>query len=91
MKTTMSTLKSFIRKNTDSLVVKMASSFDGMTDCVQSVQDSWRKVTAENAIGHRGVYCVGSSRDYITPFETNTHVGFEVSNCCGHGFLAIAK
>lgn len=91
MKTTMSTLKSFIRKNTDKLVVKIDSSFDGMTDCVQSVKDSWRKVTSENAIGQKGVYCVGSSRDYIQPFETSTHIGFKVSNCCGCGFLAIEK
>jgi len=37
MKITRTTLKSFIKKNSDNLFVKVESSFDGMTDCVQRV------------------------------------------------------
>lgn len=90
-KITMATLKAFIKKNQDNLFVRVKSSFSGMTDCVEMVEDSFRKVNAENAIGHGGIWCVGSSRDYITKFENNDYSGFEVSNCCGHGIIAAKK
>ena len=90
-KITMATLKSFIRKS-ETLFVLTKSSFDGMTDCVQN--NSNQKlvpVSKENAIGHKGVWCVGSSRDWFTFHETDTHFGIEVSNCCGCEILLTAK
>lgn len=86
-KVTMATVKAFIRKNYDNLYVKISSSFDGTTDCVERVEDTYRKVTADNALGHGGVWTVGSSRDYIREFSNNTYKGFEISNCCGSGVL----
>lgn len=82
----MATLKSFI-KNSNQLFVEVKSSFDGMTDCVESVESKLTEVSKENAIGHKGVWCVGYSRDYMKYIETNTMIGIEVSNCCGRGIL----
>ena len=86
-KITMATLKSFIRKS-ESLFVLTESSFDGMTDCVEKNNNQkLLAVSKENAIGHRGVWCVGQSRDYMKYVETNTMIGIEVYNCCGCGIL----
>lgn len=90
-KTTMASLKSFIKKNGEKLFVKVETSFDGMTDGIEPVNDNWRSVKQEDAIGFNGVYCVGQSRDYIHEFEDDKYKGFTVSNCCGRGILAIKK
>ena len=88
---TMSTLKSFIRKS-ESLFVLSLSDFDGMTDCVQQNKDpKMIPVSQESAIGHSGVWCVGSSRDYFGYYETPTHYGIRVSNSCGSGVLLTPK
>ncbi len=86
-KITMSTLKSFINKSVN-LFVQEISSFDGMTDCVQSSSNRGLiKIDKQNAIGHNGVWCVGQSRDRFEYKETETHYGIEVYNCCGSGIL----
>ena len=85
-KITMATLKSFIRKS-PVLYAEVKSSFSGMTDCVEPVNSGLVEVSKENAIGHSGVWCVGSSRDYLKLVETETHFGIQVSNCCGCGIL----
>ena len=87
----MTTVKAFIRKNADRLLVKELSDFNGMTDCVESVKMDWKEISAENALGIDGVYVVGYSRDYIRPYETETYIGFEIYNSCGSGFIAIRK
>ena len=89
-KITMATLKSFINKSTE-LFVEELSSFNGMTDCVESVKSKIQKVSKENAIGHQGVWCVGSSRDYFTFVENENYFGIEVSNSCGCGILWAKK
>jgi hypothetical protein len=43
------------------------------------------------SLGILGVYFVGGSRDSCSRFETETLVGFEVSNCCGTWKVAISK
>jgi hypothetical protein len=90
-KITLATLKSFIRKNADSLFCKTRSRFDGMTDCIEQVEDFFGSVSAEKAIGLQGVYIVGGSRDRFRHFEDESFVGIEVSNCCGRGILAVKK
>lgn len=90
-KITLATLKSFIRKNADSLFCKTRSRFDGMTDSIEQVEDFFAEVSAEKAIGLQGVYIVGSSRDRFRHFENESFIGIEVSNCCGRGILAIKK
>ena len=90
-KITLATLKSFIRKNASSLYLKTKSRFDGMTDCVQEVQDQFTSILAENAIGLKGAYLVGGSRNRFWNFENDNFVGIEISNCCGRSILAIKK
>ena len=85
-KITLATLKSFIKKSSV-LYVEIKSNFDGMTDGVQKVEKNFREVPKENAIGHKGVWCVGGSRDYFEYKETDKMIGIEVSNCCGVGIL----
>jgi hypothetical protein len=48
-------------------------------------------VSADNkhSMGIMGVWFTG--RDRCHAFETDTHRGFEVYNCCGNWFVAVAK
>lgn len=89
-KFTAATAKSFIKKNKDSLLIRVKSDFDGMTDCVEHNRDA-RFVKAEassyvgeNNQGINGVWFVLGGRDYFTPQYVNeVLVGFGCSNCCG--------
>jgi hypothetical protein len=64
-KITMATVKSFV-KNADKLYVEHQSSFDGMVDCVMRCEDSeLKEISKEDALGIKGAYTVGSSRDYF--------------------------
>lgn len=90
-KITLSTLKSFIKK-ADKLFVLGISSFDGMEDGVRFHKNpELIPVAKDDAIGHGGVWCVGSSRDMLKYYETDTHFGIEVYNCCGCGVLLAKK
>ena len=97
-KITLSTVKSFIRKNSDSLLINIGSHFDGMQDCVSSVNSGFMVATKDerewnqrNTLRVAGAWFVGSSRDYFTAFETENMAGIEVSNCCGSFTLAVQK
>lgn len=94
MKITRATLKSFIKNN--QVFVKVKSSFDGMTDCVQSVADEFRKVEGfnfdeQNTLGIRGLWLVGHSDDYFTEWENEEYKGIEIYNCCGTSIIATKK
>ena len=43
----------------------------------------------KNHMGLRGIWFCGG--DTCNAFETETHRGFEVYNCCGNWFVAVAK
>lgn len=94
-KATIATVKSFIKKNTDKLFINVTSRFDGMTDCCESRNDGFskavvgEKINEHRTFGIKGAWFVGSSRDYIQPFEGNGLVGYSVSNSCGRFVLAI--
>ena len=96
-KITMATLKSFAKRNSDKLYVKNLSEFDGMTDCVERVRNQeWLKTeiienTNYYSTGIKGIYTVGSSRDYFRNYEDANYIGIEVYNCCGSAILAIKK
>jgi hypothetical protein len=82
-KITMATFKSFI-KNAGDLFVETKSSFNGMFDGVEYFDKTEMvPVSKADAIGHKGVWCVGSSRDYFKYKEREGYVGIEVYNCCG--------
>jgi hypothetical protein len=95
-KITLATLKAFA-KRADKLFVKEESSFSGMTDCVEHILGAEFKPTKMTSdvsfykTGIQGVYTVGSSRDYLTKYETAELIGIEVYNCCGSSILAIKK
>jgi hypothetical protein len=94
-KITLATVKSFIRKNRSALLIKTASSFCGMNDCVMPeadagfspAQDSDRP--CRNNFGVHAVWFVGGSRDWFEPFADNGLVGFRVLNCCGTFYVAV--
>ena len=93
-KITLATLKSFIKKNKENLFINVTSSFDGMTDGIESRYGGFEKaiVTDSKNIYTQGVknaYFVGGSRDYFQAYEANGMTGFKVRNCCGAFILAI--
>jgi len=95
-KITIATLKSFAKRNEGNLFVNTKSSFDGMTDCVESVKGGFKRTSVTDEVWHyktgiQGVYTVGSSRDYFHTYEDDTYFGIEVSNCCGVTILAVKK
>jgi hypothetical protein len=92
-KITLATVKSFIRKNPN-MYIKVGSEFDGMTDCVRSVEDSFTPVQRADDLNDRnlgivGAWFVGGSRDSIYPYRDNHFDGVRVYNCCGEFYLAV--
>lgn len=95
-KITKATFKKFIRDNKDNLFINVTSDFDGMTDCVQQVNQVPHKVIFkdeynENTLGIVGVWLVGSSRDYFKAVEDEISRGIRVTNSCGSFTLSILK
>ena len=96
-KITMATVKSFVKKNEGQIYVKVSSSFNGMTDCVEMIEDGFSLATPNDraninmahTLGIVGAWFVGNSRDYLQAFEDKNYKGFYVSNCCGSFTIAI--
>lgn len=95
MKITLATVKKFVRENKDNLFINIESSFDGMTDCIQSRNGRFAKAVPGEYGGHtlgiKGAWFVGHSDDYFQAYEKENMKGIEVSNCCGSFILAIQK
>ena len=106
-KLTVATVKSFIRKNRDLLLIETKSHFDGMQDMVTECEGGFGPVVArsyyDSETGREvevskdckstlGIRGVWfCGRDWVSRFETETVEGFEVSNCCGTWRVAKAK
>ena len=101
-KITLSTVKSFIKKNRENLFINVKSSFDGMTDGVEQLHKGFIKAKADKTIsinsdyynrtqGIEGAWFVGGSRDYFTAFDKDNLTGYEISNSCGTFILSISK
>ena len=98
-KTTLATIKSFIKKNRANLHILTASRFDGMDDCVRSVEgatfvpalqpDEGRNF--KNCLGVHGAWFVFGSRDWFYEYNENGFIGYVISNCCGKFILAIPQ
>ena len=93
-KITLATLKKFVRENKGEIFINVKSSFDGMTDCVESLYEgfSLAKETTdhiEHTLGISGAWLVGSSRDYFSIYNDGELTGITVSNSCGSFVLAI--
>lgn len=103
-KATIATVKSFIRKNSDNAFINVKSSFDGMTDSVERLDGGFmplKKTDRQGAfisdhnsnptLGFNGVWFVGGSRDWVSPYEDDAMQGFEVTNSCGSWIVATRK
>ena len=95
-KITLATVKSFAKRNSTKLYIKSNSSFDGMVDCVTSINSTFKltEVTTEKGYfktGIQGFYTVGSGGDYFTIYETEKFIGISVQNSCGSDTIAIKK
>lgn len=94
-KITLSTLKKFVRDNSGNIYVKVLSSFDGMTDCVERVEDDFKLMAIKedngNNLGLSGVHLVGSSRDSFTAYNSTEFEGIEIYNSCGSCIVARKK
>ena len=91
-KITLATFKKFI-KDMDGLYINVTSSFDGMTDCCESIRDGFQKARAAdhvypNNLDIEGVWCVLQSRDWFYPYSDSTLSGIRVSNSCGAFIVA---
>lgn len=95
-KITIATLKSFANRNSEKLFCKTEMDFNGMTDCVEVIEDNFKptQITTETGYyrtGIQGIYTVGQSRDYFKLYDEGNYFGIEVYNCCGSSILAIKK
>lgn len=96
-KATRATVKAFIRKNDGKLLIDTKSRFDGMCDGVRNCDERGFSPVIktadhiDNTLGIQGAWFVGSSRDYITPFDKDGIMGFEIYNCCGSFSIGIQK
>lgn len=99
MKITMTTIKSFIKKN-QNLYIQNLSRFDGMVDCVMpSAEQSFqpveriplRDIWNDNHKGIKQAWFTLGGDDRFNPFEDDTFKGYEVVNYCGKFVLAIKK
>lgn len=96
-KITKTTLKAFIRNNKNHLFIKHLSRFDGMTDCVESINGDYAPVTftdnfMENTLGIEGVWLVTTSGgNRFHEHENEKFEGFTVHNCCGSFIIAVKK
>ena len=91
-KTTLATIKSFIKKNEGNLYIKNLSNFDGMTDGIEQVKNPSfmraSKSDCKNSHGAQGAWFVGNSRDYFKDYLDGDYEGYEISNCCGSFIIA---
>ena len=96
-KITKATFKSFMKKNSGSIYIKEKSRFDGMVDCVMPTGDrGWSLLSAaeykhENNLGFSGVWLVGGSRNWFSPYDDGNFTGIDVYNCCGHFIVGVEK
>ena len=94
-KITKATFKAFIKKNINNLYSVTFSDFDGMQDCVVSVERKLQKVTSydfnkEYTWGIPGAWLVGRGDDYFQEIEYKGLKGIECYNCCG-SFAVLTK
>jgi len=95
-KTTLATIKKFIRINKGKLFISNKNSFNGMTDGIdpchdksfRPVQDSKPTIHKDHKLGIEGAWFVFGSRDYFEKYQDDEFVGYEISNCCGNFILA---
>ena len=94
-KITLTTLKSFVAKNRADLQLLVSSTFDSMADGVRPTKAAaFEPVVAttydqRTTLGINGIWLVGGSRNWFQAFNSATHTGFTVTNCCGKFTVAV--
>lgn len=93
---TLATIKKFIRDNKQNLYALCQSSFDGMTDCVESRKEGWVKVdgakidfSKEQNLGIAPIWFVRESRDNFEIYDENGMKGYRIFNSCGSSVIAV--
>lgn len=95
-KITKATVKSFIRKNRQDLLINVKSRFDGMVDGVMPVESAFATAKQtdrhiERTLGIAGAWFVGGGDDRFEAYEENGFKGYVVYNCCGSFILAVVS
>lgn len=95
-KITLSTVKSFIKKNSGNIYIDVRAEFDGMIDGLSFNAQGFYKAKPDPrgrsyTLGIDGAYFVGHSRDYFSAFEDEQYQGITVVNSCGKFILATQK
>ena len=94
-KITRATFKSFVKKNRENLHISCISSFNGMTDGVDYVENEQfipvvsSTVNEHHTLGINGVWLVGQSRDLFSHYKKDGFEGIEVYNSCGSFIVAV--
>lgn len=94
-KITKATIKAFVKKNQQKLLIAHTSRFDGMIDGIRMENEQFKYVNLVMDNGHNlgidGAWLVNNSNDYFTVVETSTATGYEIYNCCGCFKLVVLK
>ncbi len=92
-RTTLATIKSFIKKNADNLYIKKLNSFDGMCDGISDrsahpfTQVAVNPELADRRLGIAGAWFTPGG-NLFTPYDDGVFKGFDVYNCCGNFVIA---
>jgi hypothetical protein len=86
-KITKATIKAFVKKNQEAMLIAHTSKFDGMIDGCRTESGEFKFVNLVDDNGHNlgiaGAWLVNRGGDFFTEFKTSTATGYEISNCCG--------
>ena len=88
-KITKATIKSFIKKNKENLLIKLVSEFDGMTDGVVNNKNAEYKKIVSSSSDINELFVLG--RNYFEVIDNEKYYGYSISNCCGLFELVIEK
>jgi len=95
-KITLATIKSFVRKNRESIYIRVRSDFNGMSDMVERNRNAQFKKAvmgeiSDHDLGIEGAWFVLQSRDIFSTFDNGEFAGYHVYNCCGSFDLVVPK
>jgi hypothetical protein len=95
-KITIATVKSFIKKNKDILLINVKSRFDGQVDGVEDGKDGFKAIRISerfnsHTLGILGVWFTPSTRNWCQAYEDEFYTGFRVDNCVGCFVVAVPK
>ena len=93
---TRATIKSFVKKNREALLIKVESKFDGMVDGCRDTGDREFSPALkddgfhqDHTYGIHGAWFVLGGRDHLRAYDDGTYRGYEVYNSCGSFILVI--